>query len=210
MLALSRGALTAAGRRRTLTDTAGFQSRAVATRPAARRFHQSALDALAQADDSEPVIVVDLVKLKAKERAKMEVGEYSAWAAYSEARAGTAGRRLVSLTPHAGGSILMGQHPTHTYDMIELTEYPSAAAAHSSLTDPECTSRRQQAACQDSSVVIWAHRSAAFSGMPTFADTGLIFQRSSTNPLPISDYLAGISIGNGTKMRPYIVQLAAP
>jgi hypothetical protein len=135
-------------------------------------FHQSALDALAEVDDSEPVVVVDLVKLRAEERRKLEVGEYSSWSAHSEARSLTGGKRLVSLTPHAGGGILLGDEPQHKYDLIELTEYPDAATAHSSLTDPRALSRRKTASCQESSVVIWAHRSAAFAGMPTFRQTG--------------------------------------
>jgi hypothetical protein len=135
-------------------------------------LHQSALDALQQAGDGEPVVVVDLVKLRERERRQMEVGEYSAWSAHSEARTLTGGRRLVSLTPHADGGILLGHRPEHAYDLIELTEYPSASAAYSSLTDPDCASRRERASCPDTSVVMWAHRSAAFTGMPTFAQTG--------------------------------------
>jgi hypothetical protein len=135
-------------------------------------LHQSALDALAQAGDSEPVVVVDLVKLRDKERRRMEIGEYSAWSAFSEARTLTGGRRLVSLTPHAGGGILLGHRPEHAYDLIELTEYPSGPAACSSLTDPQCASRREQASCPDTSLVVWTHRSAAFASMPTFAQTG--------------------------------------
>lgn len=135
-------------------------------------LHQTALDALAQAGDSEPIVIVDLVKLRGKERRRMDIGEYTAWSAFSEARTLTGGRRLVSLTPHAGGGILLGHTPEHAYDLIELTEYPSGPAAYSSLTDAQCASRREQASCPDTSVVIWAHRSAAFASMPTFAQTG--------------------------------------
>jgi hypothetical protein len=152
----------------------------------ARTLHQSALDALLQAGDDEPVIVVDLVKLREQERRRMEVGEYSTWSAYSEARTLTGGRRLVSLTPHPGGGILLGNSFEHAYDLIELTEYSSASAAYGSLTDPKCSSRRERASCPDTSVVIWAQRSAAFAGMPTFAETGgeVSAPTDSSDPIP--------------------------
>ena len=75
-----------------------------------------------------------------------------------------------------GDSVLLGDEAAHAFDLIQVVEYPSSAAAHAALTSPALATLRQQACRLEAegggSALLWGERSAAFASLPSFAEAG--------------------------------------
>jgi hypothetical protein len=108
---------------------------------------------------AQPVLTVDLLQLR----------DAAAWQRHSNAVERNHSARIVSsLQLHSQGR-LCGQ--PHDYTSVCITEYPSAASAHAALVCSQ-TAELRQASSGPGSRLLWMRRSAAFAGMPTFAEAG--------------------------------------